>query len=100
MYELDHFEEKAAKVIQIVFQKGQIRIRYNYSGSGSDRAKKFRIRWDLESLHCYEFLLYIFYTVTVLVLNKDRKYTVPLTFTSIQMNISLVADPDPGCKKF
>jgi uncharacterized membrane protein required for colicin V production len=47
---LDHCEEKFAKLFRISCRKGQLRIqvqiliRYNYSGFGSDLAKKFQIR--------------------------------------------------------
>ncbi len=46
--ELDHFEEKFAKILQIFLSKGYIRLRYNYSGSGSwsGAAQKFWIRVD------------------------------------------------------
>ncbi len=42
--ELDHLMEKMQKMFRFSCQKGQIRILYNYSGSASDLAKKFRIR--------------------------------------------------------
>jgi hypothetical protein len=41
---LDYLEEKFAKNVSCV--KGEIRIRYNYSGSGFELAKKFRFRLD------------------------------------------------------
>jgi hypothetical protein len=43
--ELDHFEEKIEKLYRFSNQDGKIRIRYNYSRSGSDLAKKSRIKF-------------------------------------------------------
>jgi hypothetical protein len=47
----DHFEEKFSKLLQIFLAKGQIRIRYNYSGFRPELAKNLRIRLDPDPQH-------------------------------------------------
>jgi hypothetical protein len=52
--EVDHFEEKFAKIIQIFLPRGKtwIRILCNYVGSGSDLAKQYRLRTDPDPQSC------------------------------------------------
>jgi hypothetical protein len=50
--ESDHFERKIQKQLyRFPCLKGKTRVRYNYSGCGSDVAKKFRIQLDPDPQH-------------------------------------------------
>jgi hypothetical protein len=75
--EVDHFEEKIAKTIQIFLSiKGKtwIRILYSYVGTGSDLAKQYRLPPDPDPQNCPNMHIHVNSTVLQLYERLSLQY--------------------------
>jgi len=75
--EVDHFEEKIAKTIQIFWSRDKtwIRILCNYVGSGSDLAKQYRLRTDPDPQSCPNMHIHVNSTVLQLYERLSLQYS-------------------------